>query len=491
MNNQINFGYLLFISFVAALGGFLFGYDTAVISGTVSQVSALFGLDTMSSGWYVGCALIGSIGGVAVAGFLGDLLGRRRAMMLSAVLFTSSAIGCALCGSFADLVVWRIVGGAGIGVASIICPLYISEVAAASYRGRLVSLYQLAITVGFLGAYIVNYLILTYASTAAASDSLFSRLFVSESWRGMLGAETAPALLFFIIIFMIPESPRWLMARGTVSSATAIVSRIYTSAEAVNTEIKGIDDALKASNATGGNELALLLRPRMFFGVLTGVAIAILGQFMGVNAVLYYGPTIFEDAGLSGSDSLFYQIIIGAVNTITTVAALLIIDKVGRKQLVYWGVSGMILSLMAIAAYFTYGVALAISAVWLLIFFMIYIMCCAGSICAVVWVLLSEMYPTRIRAVAMSIAGFALWIGTYLVGQLTPWMLETLTPAGTFLVFAAMCVPYIIIMYTRVPETTGKSLEDIESYWLEDGSVKHSDKTTTPEDTCQDYNTNY
>lgn len=466
---QINFGYLLFISFVAALGGFLFGYDTAVISGTISQVTEQFDLSSLSSGWYVGCALIGSIGGVAVGGMLGDWLGRRNAMLLSAVMFTASAAGYALCGSFDALVVWRIVGGVGIGVASIICPLYISEIAAAQYRGRLVSLYQLAITIGFVGAYLVNYMLLGYAESTQPGEGLWSQVFVTEGWRGMLGMETLPALLFFIILFIIPESPRWLMVHSRRDDAERVISRIYSTAAAVKSEVDAVSASIKAQN-TGGSSanVSLLFRPKMFKGLLIGVAIAILGQFMGVNAVLYYGPTIFENAGLSSSSSLFYQVIVGIVNTVTTVAALLIIDKVGRKQLVYWGVSGMIVSLLLIAGYFTYGASLGLPPVLLLIFFMIYIMCCAGSICAVVWVLLSEMYPTKVRAVAMSIAGFALWVGTYLVGQLTPVMLETFSAAGVFLIFAAMCVPYILIMWRGVPETTGKSLEEIEKYWLED-----------------------
>lgn len=465
MKKDINLGYLFFISFVAALGGFLFGYDTAVISGTISQVSSQFGLDAINQGWYVGCALLGSIGGVAVAGMLGDWLGRKKAMIVSAVFFSASAIGCALCATFGELVLWRIVGGAGIGVASIICPLYISELAAAEYRGRLVSLYQLAVTIGFVGAYLVNYGLLGYSEGAVAvADGLFDKIFVTEVWRGMLGMETLPAVLFFLVIFFIPESPRWLLAHGNESRGRAVLGRVFTTASAADAELASVEKSLGAT-ASNGSDWRLLLRPNLLVAVLIGAAIAILGQFMGVNAVLYYGPTIFEDAGLSAGDSLFYQVMVGAVNTLTTVAALLLIDKVGRKQLVYWGVSGMIVSLLLIAGYFTYGATLGLSSLWLLTFFLIYIMCCAGSICAVVFVLLSEMYPTKIRALAMSIAGLALWIGTYLVGQLTPWLLANLMPAGTFLLFAAMCVPYMLIMWRAVPETTGKSLEEIEKYW--------------------------
>ncbi len=468
MKKNVNLGYLFFISFVAALGGFLFGYDTAVISGTISQVSTLFALDAINQGWYVGCALLGSIGGVAVAGMMGDLLGRKKAMIVSAVLFSASAIGCALCATFGELVLWRIVGGAGIGVASIICPLYISELAAAEYRGRLVSLYQLAVTIGFVGAYLVNFVLLRHSLSGADASGLLGNIFVGEVWRGMLGMETLPAVLFFIIIFFIPESPRWLLAHRHEQRGREVLQHVYTDAAAARAEAASVEASLRATSGEG-SDWRMLLRPRMLRAVIIGTDIAILGQFMGVNAVLYYGPTIFEDAGLSAGDSLFYQVMVGAVNTLTTVAALLLIDKVGRKQLVYWGVSGMIVSLLRIAGYFTYGASLGLSSVWLLVFFLIYIMCCAGSICAVVFVLLSEMYPTKIRALAMSIAGFALWVGTYLVGQLTPWLMANLSAAGVFLLFALMCVPYMLIMWRAVPETTGKSLEEIEKYWDADG----------------------
>ncbi|MCH5347252.1 MAG: sugar porter family MFS transporter [Muribaculaceae bacterium] len=461
---DVNLNYLIFISFVAALGGFLFGYDTAVISGTISAVATRFGLDAMSQGWYVGCALLGSIGGVAVAGVLGDTLGRRNTMIIAAILFSASAIGCALCANFTQLVIYRIVGGAGIGVASIICPVYISELAAAEYRGRLVSLYQLAVTVGFIGAYLGNYCLLTYSQSATPGEGLWNTIFVTEAWRGMLGLETVPALLFFIVIFTIPESPRWLIAHHRAAAGRDILARVFTTPAAVNAEFRAVEKSLQSSAAERA-DWRLILKPRMFRAVLIGSAIAILGQFMGVNAVLYYGPTIFEDAGLSTGDSLFYQIMVGAVNTLTTVAAIFLIDKIGRKQLVYWGVGGMIISLILIAGYFTWGTEMGLSSIWLLAFFLFYIMCCAGSICAVVFVLLSEMYPTKIRAVAMSIAGLALWIGTYLIGQLTPWLLQNLMPAGTFILFALMCIPYILIMWRLVPETTGRSLEDIENFW--------------------------
>ena len=464
MKSTINLGYLVFLSVVAALGGFLFGYDTAVISGTIAQVTEQFGLDALQQGWYVGCALIGSIIGVLFAGILSDKFGRKSTMILSAILFSTSAIGCAVSTDFNQLVIYRIIGGVGIGVVSIISPLYISEVAVAQYRGRLGSLYQLAVTIGFLGAYLVNYQLLGYSmSNPDVSTGWWNLVFVSEVWRGMLGMETLPAIMFFIIIFFIPESPRWLILKGREEKATNILERIYTSSKEALFQLTETKSVLSSESKS---EWKLLLQPGIRKAVIIGVCIAVLGQFMGVNAVLYYGPSIFENAGLSGGDSLFYQVLVGLVNTLTTVLALVIIDKVGRKKLVYYGVSGMVISLVLIATYFIYGESWGISSIFLLIFFLFYVFCCAVSICAVVFVLLSEMYPTRVRGLAMSIAGFALWIGTYLIGQLTPWMLQNLTPAGTFILFAIMCVPYMLIVWKLVPETTGKSLEEIERYWM-------------------------
>lgn len=469
MKKEINYSYMIFLAFAAALGGILFGYDTAVISGTVSQVKTQFALTTASSGWYVGCALIGSIIGVAFAGILSDRLGRKLTMQIAAFCFTLSAIGCcipAMSFSFNALVAYRIIGGLGIGVVSIVCPLYISEVAAARNRGTLVSMYQLFITVGFVLAYLVNFKLLAASQDTArfAGSPMWHQIFVSEVWRGMLGMETVPCILFFVMTFVIPESPRWLIVRGRIPQAKGILGKIYNSPEAVEAQINATQSTL-AGESGGKSEWKMLRQPGIMVAVLVGAGIAILGQFMGVNAVLYYGPTIFEQAGLSSADSLYSQVFVGLVNMITTIIALIIIDKVGRKKLIYFGVTGMIVTLLGIAAYFRFGAAWGLTNTFLLVFFLLYVFFQAISISAVVFVLLSEMYPNRIRGLAMSIAGFALWIGTYLIGQLTPIMLEKLTPAGTFLLFALMCIPYMLIMWKLVPETTGKSLEEIEGYW--------------------------
>lgn len=457
MEYKSNFGYVVFLSIVAALGGILFGYDTAVISGTTADVTAQFGLSEMSKGWYVGCALIGSIIGVACAGMLSDYLGRKKTMLIAAVLFSVSAIGCCLCAGFNDLVVYRIIGGLGIGIVSIVSPIYISEISPAKIRGTMVSLYQLAVTMGLLLAYLVNFIILSKSSGSQASG-FFQWAFVDEMWRGMLGSESVVTLLFFFILFFIPESPKWLMVKGHDDKAMGIFRRLKEAEDGALNEF-----AITKASIEGEvkSEWKALLEPGIIKAVLIGSAIAILGQFMGVNAVLYYGPDIFADAGLAAEDSSFSTVLVGLVNMLTTVLAVFIIDKVGRKKLIYFGVTSMIICLVVIGIIF----ATNAGGVLLLVFFLLYIFSQAISISAVVFVLLSEMYPNRVRGLAMSIAGLALWVGTYLIGQFTPWCMSHLTPAGTFWLFALCCIPYMLIMWKLVPETTGKSLEEIEQYW--------------------------
>ena len=458
MKQKNTLGYVIFMAVVAAIGGILFGYDTAVISGTTAIVKAQFGLTDAGEGWYVGCALIGSICGVLAAGSLSDYLGRKLTMLISAALFSISAIGCAVCGSFDSLVAYRIIGGVGIGIVSIVSPIYISEVSPAKIRGTLVSLYQLAVTVGFLLAYLANWVIDANSDLSIAGN-LWTNMWNAEMWRGMLGSETLPALLFFLIIFFIPESPKWLIVNRKLDKASLILSRIYASENEVKDEIAATQASLKGETKGAWSDL---LKPGILVAVIAGSAIAILGQFMGVNAVLYYGPKIFSEAGFD--NPMFSTVLVGVVNMVTTILAVFIIDKVGRKQLIYWGVSGMILCLLAIGTYFAWGPALGLGNGFMLTFFLAYVFCCAISISAIVFVLLSEMYPNSVRGRAMSIAGFALWIGTYLIGQLTPVLLGW-SQAGTFFIFAACCVPYMLIMWKVIPETTGKTLEDIEYYW--------------------------
>ena len=278
-------------------------------------------------------------------------------------------------------------------------------------------------------------------------------------WRGMLGSETLPALLFFTVIFFIPESPKWLIVNGKLDKASKVLGKIYATPAEAEEEIQTTQASLKGETKGKWSDL---LKPGILVAVIAGSAIAILGQFMGVNAVLYYGPKIFSEAGFD--NPMFSTVLVGVVNCVTTILAVFIIDRVGRKQLIYWGVSGMIICLVAIGIYFSWGAQIGLGNGFMLTFFLAYVFCTAISICAVVFVLLSEMYPNSVRGRAMSIAGFALWIGTYLIGQLTPILLGW-SQAGTFFIFAACCVPYMLIMWKVIPETTGKTLEEIEEYW--------------------------
>lgn len=451
--------YLLGLVLVASLGGFLFGYDTAVISGTIGFVKAKFGLDAVMEGWYVSSALVGCIAGVSVAGYLSDRFGRKRILLLAAALFTASAVGCALSGSHASLIGYRLVGGIGVGVASMLSPLYISEISPPRVRGRMVALYQLAITVGILCSYFVNAGLLGLAAEATPSDGLVSFVFIEEVWRGMLGMEAVPALLFLALLFAVPESPRWLVTRGRLGEARQVLARVTDGAVAER-QIDEIKTTLAHEPESWGR---LLRQPGIRFALILGATLAILTQLCGINAIIYYGPRILEEAGFALSDALGGQVVIGIVNVVFTFLAIWKIDDLGRRPLLIVGVSGILASLIVIGFLFRLE---ATEGPWLLVFILIFIACFAFSFGPVIWVLLSEMYPTRVRGRAMSVATLTLWTGTAIVGQMVPWLLETLEPSGTFWLFALFSAPAIYLAWKVLPETKGKSLEEIEAYWL-------------------------
>ncbi|MBW1654101.1 sugar porter family MFS transporter [Flavobacterium quisquiliarum] len=459
MNQKENFKYIIFLSIIGAIGGFLFGYDVAVISGTIEQVSKQFALDNVSTGWYVGCALIGSIIGVAFAGKIADVLGRKWTMLLAATLFTISAAGCMFVNSFEALIWARILGGMGIGVASVVSPLYISEVSPARFRGTLVTLYQLAITVGIVASYFANAKVLSWAMSGQFEEQWAKLVFQTEYWRGMLGLCGIPSFLFFLIIFFIPESPRWQISKNNLVAAERTLTQLFGAQEAQ----EQIENTKKSISNKEKSDWRILFQPGYRTALFIGMSLAILGQFMGVNVIFYYGPIIFKEAGMASQGSLDFQIVIGVVNVLSTILGMYLVDKIGRKQLVYIGVTGMFAMLIAIGAYFY----LQFNNPNILLYLIIgYIFFCAISICVVIWVLISEMYPVKVRGLAMSMAGFSLWIGSYLIGQLTPVLLESLSPAISFWIFAVMCIPYLLITRFYVPETTGKSLEEIEDIWI-------------------------
>jgi sugar porter (SP) family MFS transporter len=456
-NQQTNRTYLLFIALTAALGGFLFGYDTAVISGTIGFVKSKFALDVVMEGWFVSSALVGCIAGVSMAGELSDRFGRKKALIASGFLFSISALGCAISASHTQLIIYRFLGGVGVGVASMLSPLYISEVSPANVRGRLVALYQLAIATGILFAYFSNAWLLKNSSTVELPHVFLQKIFAEEVWRAMFGSEVVPAMLFFITMLFVPESPRWLASKGKNQKAGAVLARINGSHLAAR-ELASINEAI-AKEEKGSWKV--LFQPGIRVAMFAGIILALLSQFTGINAIIYYGPKILEEAGLKLSDALGGQVIIGFVNVIATVYAISRIDKYGRKKLMLFGVSGMAVSLLIIGTLFLFKMT---SGVLVLVFILTFCASFSIGVGPVVWVLLSEIYPTNMRGRAMSVATLALWIATATIGQLVPWMLENVTPAGTFFVFALFCIPVPLIL-RRIPETKGMSLEDIERTW--------------------------
>ena len=464
MNNdptETNKGYLFFIGIIAALGGLLFGYDTAVISGTIGMVSAKYQLDTVMEGWFVSSALVGCILGVAFAGEISDRFGRKKSLIASGILFSVSAIGCALCGSHTELILYRFLGGVGVGIASMLSPLYLSEISPAAIRGRMVVLYQFAITAGILLAYFANAIMLGLSETVHPSEGgLLDLILVREVWRGMFGTEAIPAVLFFLAMLMVPESPRWFAAKNKNDEALGVLTRI-NGQKAAEKELQSIRQALQKEEQ--GSWLALM-RKGVRTAVWIGVALAILSQFTGINAIIYYGPKIMEEAGLKLSDALGGQVIIGFVNMTATLYAIWKIDTFGRKKLMYIGGTGMFISLLAVGVLFLAGYT---QSVLLLLFIVTFIASFAIGYGPVIWTLLSEIYPTKIRGRAMSVATLSLWVGTAIIGQMVPWMLDTLSPAGTFFVFALCCIPVPFIL-KKLPETKGKTLEEIESFWMQD-----------------------
>jgi SP family arabinose:H+ symporter-like MFS transporter len=448
--------YLYLVCLVAALGGFLFGFDTAVISGTISLVKTDFNLSPVSEGWFVSCALLGCIIGVSFSGKLSDKYGRKIVLILSAILFLASAVGCMLSGSFNTLIVFRLIGGLGIGVASMVSPLYISEFAPSRLRGMMVSLYQLALTVGIVLAYFSNAYLANHASETHTGDAM-QKIFSTEVWRAMLGLGALPAGIFLLCLFLVPESPRWLLLKGEEQKATDILVKIDGAQAAVN-EVK----AFKAQGDDSNTSIKELFTPVYRKALWIGLLLPFLSQVCGINAVIYYGPRILEQAGFTLNNALGGQVTIGLVNVVFTFVAIFTVDKWGRRPLLFVGIGGAVLSLVVIGVLFALGLT---SGPWILIFILAFISCFAFSFGPVCWVVVGEIFPNAIRGKAMALATLSLWVGNFLVGQLTPVMLEGLGSAWTFWLFALCCSPAFWLTWKLIPETKGRSLEDIEAYW--------------------------
>lgn len=452
-----NRGFLYLVCLIAALGGFLFGFDTAVISGTIGLVKHDFNLGAFQEGWFVSCALLGCIIGVSVSGKASDKYGRKLVLILSALLFLTSALGCMVCSSFTQLVIFRLVGGLGIGVASMVSPLYISEFSPARFRGMMVSLYQLALTIGIVVAYFSNAYVVSRHGAGFDSAEM-KKIFLTEPWRAMLGLGVLPSGIFLMALFLVPESPRWLLLKGQVQKAVSVLTRIEGPA-AAKEEVRSFRATAKAGEP---ESLKQLFKPVYRKALYIGLLLPFLSQVCGINAVIYYGPKILEGAGFTLSNALGGQVTIGLVNVVFTFVAIFTVDKWGRRPLLLTGILGAILALISIGVLFASGITYG---PWILISILLFIACFAFSFGPVCWVVVGEIFPNSIRGKAMSLATLSLWVANFLVGQLTPVSLEILGPATTFFIFALCCSPAVWVTLKLIPETKGKTLEDIDEYW--------------------------
>ncbi len=446
-SNDIQYGSVYKLTAVAALGGLLFGYDTAVISGAIGYLQLKFELSAAMKGWAASSAIIGCIFGAIVAGSLSDRFGRKKILMVTAVLFGISAIGSAVPNNLTQFAIARFIGGLGVGAASMLSPLYITEMAPASIRGRLVSLYQLAIVLGILLIFFVNLLV------QGVGDETWN---IEYGWRYMLGSETFPALCFLVAILFIPESPRWLMKNGNESEARNVLLKI-NSPERTHQIIEEIRNTLHEQKGT----LRELFSGRFKKAIFIGVILAIFSQVQGINAIMYYAPEIFKEVG-NGSESAFLQtVIVGVINVIFTWVAIRWVDSQGRKKLLLLGGSlmGVSLAIVGSSFYFNWGGYI------LLIFILTYVAGFAGSYGPVTWVVISEIFPIKMRGLAMSVATLALWLSVYMVTQFFPILLESAGPAVTFWIFCSMSFLAFLFVWKIVPETKEKSLEEIESEW--------------------------
>jgi len=435
--------YVIFVTVIAAIGGLLFGFDTAIVAGATRYLKDQFALNSLQEGWAVSVVLIGCMFGAGLSGTISDRVGRKRFMLVSAVLFFISALGCAFPQNIFQFVIFRFVGGLGIGSASILAPLYIAEVSPARIRGALVSVNQMAIVTGILLAYFVNW---AFAGVGPSN------------WRWMYGMGALPSVVFFLLLLLVPESPRWLVKEDREEEALGVLTRVNDAATAA-AEVRSIKETLLLEKGS----LAELFRPGFRRALLIAVVLAILQQITGINAILYYAPRIFERAGFERISAIGQSTIVGFVNMLFTIVAILLVDKVGRKPLLLIAAAGMGVSQLLLGAAFRVE-NLSGSAILFLI--LLYIAFFAMAMGPIVWVVLSEIFPTRMRGSAMAIATVALWIADFAVTLTFPVIADRLSETTAFWIYAVMCAIDFFFMLFLLPETKGKTLEEIERRWL-------------------------
>ncbi len=435
--------YVVSVSIVAALGGLLFGFDTAIIAGATRFLKDQFHLTAFGEGLAVSIVLIGCMAGALVAGAASDRLGRKRFLLISAVLFFVSSLGCAIPQNLVQFLIFRFIGGLAIGSVSIVSPLYISEIAPAKIRGALVSVNQMAIVSGILISYLVSWLLVG----AGASN-----------WRWMFATGAAPAVLFFLLVLGVPESPRWLLKQGRGEEALVVLNRVNEPGPAA-AEAAAIHDALTLEEG----KLGELLKPGFRTALLVGIVLAVFQQITGINAVIYYSPRFFEAAGLARGAALLQSAIVGVVNVLFTFVAIAFVDKLGRKPMLVAGSAGMGVSFLLLGAAFKFQL---FSGGLVLLFTLLYIAFFAMTLGPIVWVVISEIFPTRIRGRAMALATASLWIADFVVSLTFPVIADKLHEWTAFWIYAAMCAINLVFTWRVLPETKGKSLEEIERFWL-------------------------
>ena len=444
MSNKIDTdkNQLLIFSTAAALGGLLFGFDTGVISGAIHFIKIEFNLNAYQEGFAVSNLMVACVIGALLAGPIADWTGRKKVLILCAVLFTVSAILSALPRSFTELVIARFIGGMGVGMASVVSPMYIAEISPAKIRGRLVALNQLAIVVGILLSYLSNWLLVDTGI---------------NNWRYMLVAEILPAITFLVGLFFIPESPRWLTKEGLEKEALDVLNVVAGAANADH-ELQEV----KKSLAEKRTSLKELLHPSLRRVLIVGILFSLFAHITGIDTIIYYGPIIFLESGFKTDSALLASVMIGITNLIFTFVGMAMVDKAGRKFLLLVGLAGMGISMMLVGFCMQSDI---ISAKWTLLWIMTYIASFAMSIGVVIWVYLSEIYPTRVRGQALSVATMVLWLGNVILTQLFPVMMERFG-GGTFYIFSFICLLAFIFTWTMVKETKGVSLEEIEEMWV-------------------------
>ncbi|NEU08257.1 sugar porter family MFS transporter [Flavihumibacter sp. R14] len=456
--------YISLITYIAALGGFLFGFDMAVVSGIIEPVKQQYGLSASQEGLFVSCALLGCIAGVALSGFLSDKIGRKKVLFIAAVLFLVSAIGFSFAEDYSILIFFRLLAGMGVGVASSISPLYISEMAPAKTRGRLVTFYQLAITIGILVAYISNLIIANYsAAHLNEQGGLLNWLFAQEVWRGMFLVGVIPATLFCLLLMIVPESPRWLVQYGRNEEALDILIKMNGKEEGQN-ELNAIKEA--AVQKSGGLKELMRLPLRQLLAM--AMILTALSQFSGINGVIFYGPTILKSAGIVTNDALLYQVMLGVANVLFTFIAIWKVDSWGRRPLYIVG------SLCAALALALTGVCfmLEIKGWVMLLCIIFFLFCFAFSLGPLKFVIATEIFPTHVRGTALSVCIMTMWVADWIVNLVFPVLRDGLGVAGTFFIFSLFCVLSFAYAKRKLFETKEKSLEEIEKAWNSDLSAE-------------------